>query len=67
MQRNRRTSSGSLVDSMDDDDEMEAMAKVWAHPEDLHLFPVSTLLCYPQVSSSYKHLACTDREINVLP
>ena len=42
MQRARRTSShGSRDYSVDDDVEMEAMAKVWAHPEDLHLFPVS--------------------------
>lgn len=44
MQRNRRSSSGSLIDTVDDDDEMEAMAKVWAHPEDLHLFPVSSFV-----------------------
>ena len=43
MQRARRSSShGSRDYSVDDDVEMEAMAKVWAHPEDLHLFPVST-------------------------
>lgn len=43
MQRPRRASShGSRDYSVDDDVEMEAMAKVWAHPEDLHLFPVST-------------------------
>ena len=42
MQRARRSSShGSRDYSVDDDVEMEAMAKVWAHPEDLHLFPVS--------------------------
>ncbi|KAL3135443.1 hypothetical protein ABBQ32_007624 [Trebouxia sp. C0010 RCD-2024] len=42
MQRARRPSShGSRDISVDDDVEMEAMAKVWAHPEDLHLFPVS--------------------------
>lgn len=44
MQRSRRCSSGSLVESVADDDEMEAMAKVWAHPEDLHLFPVSLIV-----------------------
>ena len=37
----RRSSHGDSDFSMDDDLEMEAMAKVWAHPEDLHLFPVS--------------------------
>ena len=40
LQRSRRISSASSQDSVDDDNEMEAMAKVWAHPEDLHLFPV---------------------------
>lgn len=45
MQRARRSSShGSRDYSVDDDVEMEAMAKVWAHPEDLHLFPVSAAL-----------------------
>lgn len=29
---------------VDDDLEMEAMAKVWAHPEDLPLFPVCPLV-----------------------
>ena len=41
MQRARRSSHGGPDYSLDDDQEMEAMAKVWAHPEDLHLFPVS--------------------------
>ena len=27
------------------DDEMAAMAKVWAHPEDLHKYPVSVSHC----------------------
>lgn len=40
MQRSRRSSHGISDYSVDDDHEMEAMAKVWAHPEDLHLFPV---------------------------
>lgn len=41
MQRARRSSHSSSDYSVQDDNEMEAMAKVWAHPEDLHLFPVS--------------------------
>ena len=45
MQRTRRSSHGGSDYSIDDDHEMEAMAKVWAHPEDLHLFPVSAR-CY---------------------
>lgn len=52
MQRARRSSShGSRDYSVDDDVEMEAMAKVWAHPEDLHLFPVSANL--QQISLSW--------------
>ena len=43
MQRARRSSHAASDSSVDDDVEMEAMAKVWAHPEDLHLFPVRTL------------------------
>ena len=31
---------GLQPEALDDETEMEAMAKVWAHPEDLHLFPV---------------------------
>ena len=32
--------AGLQPEALDDETEMEAMAKVWAHPEDLHLFPV---------------------------
>ncbi len=46
MQRTRRSSHGGSDYSIDDDHEMEAMAKVWAHPEDLHLFPVSAQCCF---------------------
>lgn len=46
MQRTRRSSHGGSDYSIDDDHEMEAMAKVWAHPEDLHLFPVSAHCCF---------------------
>ena len=35
--------AGLQPEALDDETEMEAMAKVWAHPEDLHLFPVSTM------------------------
>ena len=45
MQRTRLSSHGGSDYSVDDDHEMEAMAKVWAHPEDLHLFPVSVHCC----------------------
>ena len=45
MKRPRRFSHGGSDFSVDDDHEMEAMAKVWAHPEDLHLFPVSLYDC----------------------
>lgn len=55
LQRTWRSSSSSLVDSIDDDDEMEAMAKVWAHPEDLHLFPVSTILCQSKLAVVSKY------------
>ena len=54
MQRARRSSHSSSDYSIDDGNEMEAMAKVWAHPEDLHLFPVSadrtaaSLICQPK-------------------
>ena len=54
MQRTRRSSHGISDYSVDDDHEMEAMAKVWAHPEDLHLFPVSehtVMGCHSLVAS----------------
>ena len=41
-QRRELQSDGDLVGTIaeEKDDEMAAMAKVWAHPEDLHKYPV---------------------------
>jgi hypothetical protein len=40
MQRESQDGGGTLDEH---DPDMEAMARVWAYPEDLHLYPVSAL------------------------
>lgn len=38
----RRESSDELASQQAADPDMQAMAQVWGHPEDLHLYPVRT-------------------------